>query len=269
MTPEVCHLPSLPVAGPPDISPASYALETIHGIINSAQILHVSFNPPNSPFPVILPLIGQMGSFARPSADLGDVLELYLHGYVSSRIINLSRSEAHAQEGLPVCVAASHVDGLVLALTPNSHSYNYRSAVLFGYATLVEDVDERLYAMALITNSVVPNRWQNSRIPPNNAEMQSTSILRVKISAGSAKIRTGPPSDEKHDKENQEVVGKVWSGVLPCHMTMGDPIAGPYNQVELPPYLSEFVTDFNNDAEELSVKAANTAMGKKSKADDS
>jgi hypothetical protein len=29
-------------------------------------------------------MIGQMGSFARPSADLGDVLDLYLHGFVMS-----------------------------------------------------------------------------------------------------------------------------------------------------------------------------------------
>ncbi|KAG4220936.1 hypothetical protein PC116_g30585, partial [Phytophthora cactorum] len=84
-----------------------------------------------------------MGSFDRPSADTGDVLELYLHGYVSSRFINLSRNASKqgegegekAEEGLPICVAASQVDGLVLSLTPNSHSYNYRSATLFGHAT--------------------------------------------------------------------------------------------------------------------------------------
>lgn len=57
----------------------TYALETIHRIINSSQILHVSFNTPSQPFPVILPMIGQMGSFDRPSADLGDPLNLYLH----------------------------------------------------------------------------------------------------------------------------------------------------------------------------------------------
>jgi hypothetical protein len=42
-------------------------------------MLHVSFNDPNSPFPAMLPMIGQMGSFDRPSADLDDVLDLYLH----------------------------------------------------------------------------------------------------------------------------------------------------------------------------------------------
>ena len=72
---------------------------------------------------MILPMIGQTGSFQRPSADLGDVQDLYLHGYVSSRIMRLSREEGGKEKGFPVTVAASHVDGLVLALTPNSHSY--------------------------------------------------------------------------------------------------------------------------------------------------
>lgn len=230
----------------------------------------MSFNPPSSPFPVILPLIGQMGSFARPSADLGDVLDLYLHGYVSSRVMNIARSEdPSAPQGLPVCVAASHVDGLVLALTPNAHSYNYRSAVLFGHATVVEDEQERLYAMELVTDSVVPGRWANTRVPPNRAEMQSTSILKVKIAAGSAKIRTGPPGDETHDKQDPDVVGRVWSGVLPVYTAIGEPIAGPYNQVEMPSYLAGFVADFNNDNKEQALEAAQTLMKpKKSKDED-
>ena len=50
---------------------------------------------------------------------------------------------------------------LVLSLTPFSHSYNYRSVVLFGHATLVTDAEEKLWAMQLITNSVVPDRWDS------------------------------------------------------------------------------------------------------------
>jgi hypothetical protein len=53
-------------------------------------MLHVSFQPPNSPFPAILPMIGQMGSFERPSAGLGDVLDLYLHGLVVSSLQGLN-----------------------------------------------------------------------------------------------------------------------------------------------------------------------------------
>ncbi|KAI0200954.1 hypothetical protein F4808DRAFT_146891 [Astrocystis sublimbata] len=96
---------------------ATYALKTIHELVNTCPILHVSFNQPDSPFPMMLPMIGQMGSFTRPSSDVGEVLELYLHGYVSSRIINLSRKSngdsADAPSGLPITVGASHIDGLV------------------------------------------------------------------------------------------------------------------------------------------------------------
>ncbi|ROT34895.1 hypothetical protein SODALDRAFT_329097 [Sodiomyces alkalinus F11] len=240
---------------------ASYALRTIHGIINSCPILHVSFNPPDSSFPTILPMIGQMGSFDRPSADEGQVLDLYLHGYVSSRIINTTRKTTGAADepdGLPVCVAASHLDGLVLALTPNSHSYNYRSAVLFGHATLVEDTAEKLYAMELMTDAVVPGRWSNSRVPPNAAEMSSTGVLRVRITTGSAKIRAGPPSDDRHDLENPDVVGRVWTGVVPVHTTFGSPIPGPYNAVtDVPPYLQDTIDEWNQSGAESAMEAAN------------
>ncbi|KAF5018343.1 hypothetical protein F66182_9683 [Fusarium sp. NRRL 66182] len=232
-----------------------YALKTIHHIVNSCQILHVSFNTPSQPFPVILPMIGQMGSFDRPSADTSDPLDLYLHGYVSSRIMNLGRG-AGAEEGMPVCVAASHVDGLVLAISTFSHSYNYRSAVLYGHATLVDDEEERLYAMELITNSVVPDRWRHTRLPPTKAELQSTGILKVKIASGSAKIRTGGPHDDKKDMADESVQDKVWTGVLPIHQTVGEPVASPYNQVEVPGYLAEFAKDFNTDNRQCAVDAA-------------
>ncbi|KAI1380524.1 hypothetical protein F4677DRAFT_261982 [Hypoxylon crocopeplum] len=251
-------------------SRASYALETIHQIVNTCPILHVSFTVPNSPFPTILPMIGQMGSFARPSADTGDVLELYLHGYVSSRLINMSRNASSGEEGLPICVAASHIDGLVLALTPNSHSYNYRSAALFGYAAVVADADEKLYAMRLITDSVVRDRYRHTRVPPNAAEMQSTSVLRVRITAGSAKLRSGPPNDDKADKEDNALLDHVWTGVVPVHYTLGDPVPGPYNRVsDVPPYLGEFRADFNRDAKDVAVEAATKPMkAAKAKHDD-
>ncbi|KAI0419366.1 hypothetical protein F5X98DRAFT_334881 [Xylaria grammica] len=257
---------------------ATYALKTIHELVNTCPILQVSFTTQDSPFPTMLPMIGQMGSFARPSSDIGDVLELYLHGYVSSRFINMSRKSNNSNDapgaetepsGLPITVGASHIDGLVLALTPNSHSYNYRSAVLFGHAEIVTDVEEKLWAMELITNSVVRDRYRHTRLPPNNAEMQSTSILRVKIAAGSAKIRSGMPSDNKSDLEDAALLDRVWTGVVPVHYTLGDPMPGPYNRLEtLPGYLDEFVRESNQDAKDTAVEAATKAMKPKLKQDD-
>ncbi|KAL3443652.1 hypothetical protein BJX65DRAFT_284889 [Aspergillus insuetus] len=224
---------------------ATYDLGAIHSIINSSQVLHVSFNPgPSDPFPAILPMIGQMGSFDYPSAGIDEPLDCYLHGYVSSRIMNLAR--ASEGEGLPICVAASKVDGLILSLTPNSHSYNYRSAVLHGYATLVTDEAEKLWAMELVTNSVLSDRWRHSRVPPDKAEMSSTVILKVKVVDGSGKIRDGGVSDEKKDKDNQEVTDRVWTGVVPVWETFGEPIPDPLNKVEtVPEYISSYIASQN------------------------
>jgi nitroimidazol reductase NimA-like FMN-containing flavoprotein (pyridoxamine 5'-phosphate oxidase superfamily) len=199
-----------------------------------------------------------MGSYDRPSASIGEPLECYLHGYVSSRIMNLARqSLAAGGKGLPVCIAASKVDGLVLTLTPNSHNYNYRSAVLFGYASLVTDVEEKLWAMQLITNSVVPDRWENSRVPPNQAEMQSTQIMRVHIDSGSAKVREGVPNDERCDLNDPEVLKRVWTGVVPLYEQFGEPIPGPYNEVEeIPEHVLNYRKALNQANFDYAHKAA-------------
>ncbi|KAK8038704.1 flavin-nucleotide-binding protein [Apiospora rasikravindrae] len=272
-------------------SRANYELEQIHQIINTSLLVNVSFVVPDTPFPQTLPMIGQMGSFDRPSADTGDVLDLYLHGYVSSRIMNLSRKKDDEQKktadneaapaaaaakysqpepvGLPITIAASHVDGLVLSLTPNSHSYNYRSATLFGYATPVTDEAEKLWAMEFITNSVVRDRWRHTRVLPNGAEMQSTSLLRVKIVAGSAKIRSGFPSDDKADTGDEALLGRVWTGVVPIHTVLGEPTPSPYNRVDpVPGYLGDYVKGTNAYAEETALEQTTKAMVPKAKTDD-
>lgn len=242
---------------------ASYALETIHRLINSSQIVNVAFsNPESSPFPVVLPMIGQMGSFDRPSADIGDPLDLYIHGYVSARMFNVTRTaekegeEEEDKKGLPVTISASHVDALILATSGFNHSYNYRSVVLFGYATLVEDDEEKKYALELITNGLVPQRWQKTRQPPTKAEMTSTSVLKVRITSGSAKIRDGGVLDDKHDLQNEEAQNSVWTGVLPIYSTVGEPIPTSYNKVEVPSNVSDFVKDYNAENKDYALTAA-------------
>jgi uncharacterized protein len=215
-------------------------------------------------------MLGSMGSFERPSADLGDVLDLYLHGYISSRMANLSKKSSNGSDetetGLAVSVAASFVDGYVLALTPFHHSYNYRSAVLFGYATVVTDPEEKHYAMELITDGVVPGRWAGSR-EPNSAEIQSTSVLKVRITSGSGKIRTGGPKDDKADLENEEVIGKVWTGVVPIYQTVGEPVAATVNRVPLPKYIEEFRKYENEEAKLYAEAAVTKPMAPKAKQD--
>lgn len=199
-------------------------------------------------------MIGVMGSYEYPSAGLDEPLDCYLHGYVSARLMRLARD---SERGLPVCVAATTVDGLVLSLTPNSHSYNYRSAVLQGYARPVENDAEKVFAMELITNKVIPERWQNSRIPPDKVEMTSTMILRVSIETGSGKIRQGEPHDEDKDLLRDEVTSSIWTGVVPVWETYGEPVPSATNKVEdVPAYLSSFVDLESRTNKDQALKAA-------------
>jgi uncharacterized protein len=202
-------------------------------------------------------MISQMGSFQDTSAGLDAPLDCYLHGYVSSRIMRLSQEAvARGEDGLPVCVTATKVDGFVLALAPFHHSYNYRSAVLHGYAQPVESDDEKVWAMELVTNSVVPDRWQNSRTPPTKTEYKSTTILRVKIHAGSAKLRNGLPHDDRFDLKDENVRGKIWAGVVPTWEVLGDPIPSPDNAVaKVPEYLKDFVQKENSRNKEVALNA--------------
>ncbi|KAF3388410.1 hypothetical protein F1880_003856 [Penicillium rolfsii] len=239
---------------------ATYDLGSIHSIINDSQVLHVSFNPgPEDPFPAILPMIGQMGSYEFPSAGLDEPLDCYLHGYVSSRIMNLARSSEG--EGLPICVATSKVDGLILSLTPNSHSYNYRSAILHGYAKLVTDEEEKLWAMKLITNSVLADRWDNSRVPPDRAEMQSTVILKVKVVDGSGKIRDGGVSDEKKDYGNEEITNRIWTGVVPVWETYGQPVPSGNGKLgKVPEHITSFIEAKNAQNRALAESAIKVTL---------
>jgi nitroimidazol reductase NimA-like FMN-containing flavoprotein (pyridoxamine 5'-phosphate oxidase superfamily) len=200
-------------------------------------------------------MIGQMGLYPGDKAN-GDLdWKCYLHGYVSSRLMNLAYSD---KQGLPLCVAATRVDGFVLTLTPNSHNYNYRSAVLQGYGIVVEDVDEKLWAMKLITNSVVPDRYDNTRVPPDKSEMQSTRILKMSICSASGKVREGCPEDERKDMKREDVLDSVWTGVVPVYERLGSPIEGPYNRVkEVPDHVGRWVMAENERREKYAVEAAN------------
>ncbi|KAK6539049.1 hypothetical protein TWF694_010594 [Orbilia ellipsospora] len=241
-----------------------YDCKTVHEIITGSQVVHVSFNPGSlEDYPVILPMIGKLGSFENPSADLSEPLDLYLHGYVSSRIMNVARQSAkdEPQKPMKVCVCATKVDGLVLSLTPNSHSMNYRSAVVFGTVELVTELEEKLYAMRLITNGVLPGRYENTRVPPDGAEMQSTQILRVTIDHASAKIRTGEPGDYEKDLKREELLDKTWTGIIPLYQAFGEPQPSSYNRVkEVPEYINKYVKETGDVEKEY----AETAITKQS-----
>ena len=139
---------------------------------------------------------------------------LYLHGSSANRSLL-------AADGQQVCVTVTHLDGLVCARAVFSHSVNYRSAVVYGVATLVTDHAERLAGLRAVTEQLIPGRWEAVRAP-SRKELAATAVLALPLTEASVKIRTGPPADDPAD-----LTSAVWAGVVPAAVMFGAPQPDP------------------------------------------
>lgn len=199
---------------------ARYDRTTVHRILDESLICHLGYL--NAGSPVVLP---------TTHARRGDVL--YLHGSSGSGPM---LAAAKTPEGLPVCVTVTLVDGLVLARSAMHHSLAYRSVVVLGAARLVTDRDEKLDALAALTDHAVSGRAADSR-PPNDRELAMTAVLALEMVEVSAKVRTGGPADDPED-----LTLPHWAGVVPLAMTAGSP--EPADDLDpdlpLPAYLTPY-----------------------------
>jgi uncharacterized protein len=177
-----------------------YDRETAYAILDEGFLCHVGFSIDGQPF-VIPTLYGRQGD------------TLLLHGSAASRMLK------QMKENLPVCVTVTLVDGLVLARSIFNQSMNYRSVVVLGKATLVDDPAQKLEALHLFSEHVIPGRWADVR-RPNDRELKQTSVLRLPIEEFSSKVRTGPAIDDEEDYSFP-----TWAGVVPLKMKSGEPIA--------------------------------------------
>ena len=143
------------------------------------------------------------------------------------------------KKGADVCVTTTIVDGIVAARSAFHHSMNYRSAVVLGTARLVDDDAERLRAMEMITEHVLPGRWSEAR-HPSDAESKGTLILALAIEEFSVKTRSGPPADDEADYELP-----IWAGVIPLTTTSGEPRPDPQlgDGVEIAESVARFLSD--------------------------
>jgi uncharacterized protein len=144
-------------------------------------------------------------------ARVGDAV--YLHGAAANRMLGTVAS------GAPICVSVTLLDGIVLARSAFHHSMNYRSVVLFGVGSLVDDRAEKLAALLAIVDHMAPGRSADAR-PPTEGELRATAVVRLPILEASAKVRTGGPIDDAADLELP-----IWAGVIPCGLVSGSAVA--------------------------------------------
>jgi nitroimidazol reductase NimA-like FMN-containing flavoprotein (pyridoxamine 5'-phosphate oxidase superfamily) len=178
---------------------AVYDRAAAYKILDEGFICHVGFVGDGQPF-VIPTGYGRVGD------------NLYIHGSAASRMLR------RVDDGIPVCVTVTLLDGLVLARSIFNHSMNYRSVLILGTAHAVTDPQEKLEALRLLSEHIIPGRWADSR-QPNEKELKATSILKLPIEEFSAKVRQGPAIDDEDDYSFS-----TWAGVVPLNLVAGEPI---------------------------------------------
>jgi nitroimidazol reductase NimA-like FMN-containing flavoprotein (pyridoxamine 5'-phosphate oxidase superfamily) len=180
----------------------AYDSETVFRILDEGFFCHVGFAVDGQPF--VIPT-----GYAR----VGDTL--YLHGSAASRMLRTLAG------GVQVCVTVTLVDGLVLARSAFHHSVNYRSVVILGRATAVENLKEKMRALEAFTEHIVHGRWNDVR-KPTESELKATAVLALPLDEVSAKVRSGPPKDDE-----QDYALPIWAGVVPLRIVSAPPVTDP------------------------------------------
>ena len=186
----------------------TYDRAVIDQVIDEAYIAHVGFVVDGEPR--VLPM-----TYGRDGDDL------YLHGAVGNAMLR-------ALVDGEMCVTITLLDGLVLARSAFHHSMNYRSVVLLGRPTKVEDEAAKRHAFEVIVEQVLHGRTEVARAA-SDSELRKTLVLRLPIEEGSAKVRTGGPIDDEEDMDLP-----VWAGVVPLRLIPADPVQDPVQTQSLP-----------------------------------
>lgn len=176
---------------------ASYDRDTIYSILDEAFVCHIGATMHNT-------------AAVQPNFHwrIGD--RLYVHGSSKNGLFqSIIRGET-------TCITVTLLDGLVFAKSAFHHSANFRSVMLYGEGTVVEDPEEKLYALDQMLEKFSPGRAAEARTP-NDTEMKATVVISFPIDEASAKIRTGPPVDDEEDLDYP-----TWSGVKPVSTVIGE-----------------------------------------------
>jgi hypothetical protein len=177
---------------------ATYDPAEVRAILEAGHVAHVGVTTEHGP--IVIPMAyGVRGD------------EILIHGSVANAMMRAGRST-------DVCITVTILDGLVVARTPFHNSVNYRSVVVRGEATRIEDHEAKLAALRVINDHIAPI-WDTAR-PPSEEDLKKTMVLTVPLKEASAKIRRGDPVDEPQDLD-----GPHWAGVVPLKISWGEPYA--------------------------------------------
>ena len=142
-------------------------------ILDAAMICHIAYIIDGQPY-------------CTPTAFWREGYHLYWHGSSASRMLRSQR------DGLPVCLTVTHLDSLVLARCGFNHLVDYRSAMCFGTARIIDDPEEKSRAL----DPHYPGRAATLR-PSTALEFKATTVIGMAIDQASGKVRSKGVGDEE------------------------------------------------------------------------
>ncbi|MBW8171850.1 pyridoxamine 5'-phosphate oxidase family protein [Ornithinimicrobium sp. Arc0846-15] len=192
-------------------------------VLGEGLIAHVGYQAGSHP--VVLPMAY---AFDLNGPDIDGTL--YLHGSVAAMMLR------HPQER-QLCATITLLDGLVAARSGFEHSMNYRTAVIIGSARLVTSESERLLALDLIVDQMIPGRATTLR-PATRKELSATAVIALPLHEASVKISAdGPEEDEPSD-----IAAGTWGGHIPLRFRADAVVTDTANDAEVPSHIVERVT---------------------------
>lgn len=176
--------------------------QVLYDIIDESMIAHIAISDSEQPY--VIPMLAWR---------IDDTV--YIHGANNSRLMRSLKS------GVDTCLTFTLFDGWVLARSAFHHSAHYRSAVVLGQFTPVENSEEKDKILNQFVEQIAPGRTKDVRLS-NKRELGSTMLLAIPLTEASVKVSQGDVNDDLADMEIN-----AFAGFLPYKTVVGPLTAMP------------------------------------------
>ncbi|WP_165313902.1 pyridoxamine 5'-phosphate oxidase family protein [Vibrio ziniensis] len=203
---------------------AQFELKVLYQIIDESLIAHIAIK--NEQGPVVIPMLAWR---------VDD--HVYIHGANNSRLLRSLKN------GAQTCLTFTLFDGWILARSAFHHSAHYRSAVVFGSFSIVEDNRDKDRLLNHFVEHIAPGRTQDVRLS-NEKELTATMLLRIPLTEASVKVSNGIVNDDKEDLDLP-----VWAGYMPYRTVVGPlkPVEEMSGVIPTPDYSSAYGERWNKN----------------------
>lgn len=170
--------------------------QALYDIIDESLVAHIAISDSEQPY--VIPMLAWRVENT-----------VYIHGANNSRLMRNLKS------GITTCLTFTLFDGWVLARSAFHHSAHYRSAVVLGHFTAIEDKHEKDRLLNHFVEQIAPGRTNDVRLS-SERELNSTMLLAIPLTEASVKASKGDVNDDLGDMDLT-----AFAGFLPYRTVVG------------------------------------------------